>query len=136
MTTPNFELAPTPRPDGTPKSVSERLNELNVSRFIAVRNLATMHYKNPDGTSLMEYKDTLQDRDAVRKRVIEFEILNGWVTPDQAGFTTTSASPVEAAQIGTPQMVSFSAPLPPPPAPVAQPTEMSPMPKINGVARM
>lgn len=136
MTEMKFELAPSPSPDGSPKTIAERRAELDGSRFVAVRNLATVWYKKSDGTPLMEYRDTLSDREVVKQKILEFEMENGFIRKDsQSSATPTgpqpavlfTAEPEEAPQNGTTMNMpaSFAPPSPmaAPPTPAAAPAE-------------
>lgn len=108
----NYELAPTP---GTPASV--RKGQLDAARYVAVRNLAHMIYKKPDGSALMTFGETLDERDKVKATIIGHEISLGLLVNDlQPGV-------VPAAQ---PQAVPMAAPVPvAAPAPQAVPQQMS-----------
>jgi len=94
-----FELAPRP---GT--SLSQRKLELNETRFVAVRNLAHIHYKKPDGTQLMNYSETLGDREVVKQKILEYELAYNLIVNDGSGFTSqpqqAPSTPMNGAQNG------------------------------------
>jgi hypothetical protein len=100
---------------------SARRQELDLMRFIAIRNMAYIHYKNPSADPnqppmpLLTYNETIaMDRDEVRRRVLGFELQNGLIAPDGTENEYFAAQPQQAQQ-GAP----MSAPPPnyqPPPA--------------------
>lgn len=94
-----FELAPKP---GT--TLSQRKKELNETRFVAIRNLAYIHYKKPDGTQLMSYNDTLADREIVKNKILEYELACGLIQEDGSGLLSQQqqpqANPANGAQNG------------------------------------
>lgn len=64
-----YELAPK---IGTPLGV--RKTELDGARFVAVRNIAHLVYKRPDGEPLMTYQETLDNREAVKNTILQHEM--------------------------------------------------------------
>jgi hypothetical protein len=100
---------------GTP--FNKRREEMDSLRFVAIRNMAYIHYTNqPDPNQppqpIMTYKETLDDRDTVKRAVLQFELVNGLIVPDgteAAYFNATHQQPQ-----GAPQMSQNYAP---PPAP-------------------
>lgn len=109
---------------GTPAAV--RRQQIDTAKFVDVRNLAYLIYKKPDGSPLMTYQETLENRDRVKDRVLEFEIMSGWVVPDGTGPAIQQPTPNN----GNPQM---SSPVPPPmmmPQP-ATPTQAAQVPVHN-----
>lgn len=84
------------------KSYSARRAELDGMRFIEVRNLAHLSYKKDDGTELMSYTQTLEDRDKVKQTILEYELAKGMITPD--GTMGQAAAPQPAVPQGAPQM--------------------------------
>lgn len=87
MTDLNYELAPRPG-----MTTSQRKAELDQARFVAVRNLAYMVYKKPDGQALMTYQETLDDRERVKAVVIQHEMALGILTNDAGA--PVAATPV------------------------------------------
>ncbi|MEI6503223.1 MAG: hypothetical protein WCP21_19605, partial [Armatimonadota bacterium] len=57
----NYELAPQQG-----MSASQRKAQLDQARYVAVRNLAHLVYKKADGSPLMTFGETLDDRDHVK----------------------------------------------------------------------
>jgi hypothetical protein len=103
----NYELAPTP---GTPASV--RKSQLDAARYVAVRNLAHMVYKKPDGSSLMTFGETLDERDRVKMTIIGHEISLGLLVNDiQPGMAPAAPVPQAAPQqvAPAPQMTPAAA---------------------------
>jgi len=117
------------------KTVSQRRAELESDRFISVRNLAYATYKKPDPSGqigpdgqvllvpLMTYEETLTDRKVVYDTILQYELANNMIVPDDA---STPATNVVALHPGVP----VSQTLPPPPgfAPIPQPPAFSPQP--------
>lgn len=101
-------------PDGTPKlTTSQRRSQLDETRFVDVRHLAYLNYKKPDETPLMEYHDTLDNRDLVKAAVLNHEVTLGWVLRDGTeGQSPQAAQPQTLAQPGV-QMSNI--PFSPPP---------------------
>lgn len=108
---------------------SARQLELTACLFFHVRKAASETYKNPDGTTLLTYADTLLDRDNVRKRVLDYELANGWLIDDRSTLTQSLAQP--AAQPMAPQQ----APAPVVPSigfmPVQPPQAVQPMQPVQ-----
>lgn len=73
----NYELAPKQG-----MTASQRKAELDAARFVAVRNLAYMQYKKPDGSALMTYQETLDNRELVKTAIINYEIGQGFLVND------------------------------------------------------
>lgn len=126
-----YELAPRA---GMP--ASQRLGELNAARFVAVRNLAHLIYKKPDGSSLMTYQETLDDRERVKLTIVEHEIALGLLSNDLGATPAAVAAPVaptQAAAVAAPQPTpAQQVPMQPtmPQMPVAAPqmAPVAPMP--------
>ena len=87
----NYELAPKPG-----MLASQRKAELDAARFVAVRNLAYMIYQKPDGTPLMTYQETLDNRELVKNAVIAHEISMGHLQNDLG---TSLAAPPQQPQM-------------------------------------
>lgn len=126
MTDLNFELAPRP---GMP--ASQRMAELNNARFVAVRNMAYMRYKDANGNALLTYDQTLKDRELVKNTILQYEIAMGYVvndlgsTPQTAPMTQPGIPTQQAVQAApptypqtqqVPQMMTPAYSVPPPPA--------------------
>lgn len=116
-------------PPATKMPYSARMLELTTCMFFAVRKAASETYKHPDGTTLLTYADTLLDRENVRKRVLEFELANGWLIDDRSTMAAQTAQP--AAQQVPPQQ----APAPVAPSigfmPVQPPQAVQPMQPVQ-----
>lgn len=118
----NYELAPKPG-----MLASQRKAELDAARFVAVRNLAYMIYQKPDGTPLMTYQETLDNRELVKNAVIAHEISMGHLQNDLG---TSLAAPPQQPQMIPQNGAQMSAqppmqqPMPFQPQPAAAP--MSP----------
>jgi hypothetical protein len=117
-------------------TVSQRLVQLQQSRFLDCRHLVYLHYKKPDGSPLLTYEETLDDRDKVYNAIIQYELAQGTVLPDQQGQGQTIQSvsvqftnPQQAEQPvvqGAPQMSqSFPGAMPQMPQ---QPQQQAPQP--------
>lgn len=91
----NYELAPKQG-----MLASQRKAELDGARFIAVRNLAYMIYKKPDGAALKTYQETLDDRELVKAAIINHEIGLGLLQNDLGAAVATGTQP----QMQMPQM--------------------------------
>lgn len=103
---------PTP---GTPLSQRRDYLYNQATRFIEIRNLAYLDYKNPDGTPLMTYEETLTDRDVVREKILNYELANGLIVNDgAAGQAAPTNFPAMNPEV---QHMSFT----PAPAPFAPP---------------
>lgn len=117
----NYELAPRP---GMP--ASQRKAELDGSKFVSVRNLAYMIYKKPDGSPLMTYQETLDNRELVKNNIINTEISLGLLQNDLGNIavpTSQSPQPIpNGAQMTQPQQQQ----MPFPQQPQMQPAPMSP----------
>ena len=114
-----YELAPRPG-----QTASQRREELNAARFVAVRNLAHLIYKKPDGSSLMTYQETLDDREKVKLAIIQHEINLGLLTNDLGSAPAPVAAPVAPTAVAavaapTPMQVPMTQPQMVPVAPVA-----------------
>lgn len=123
-----YELAPRP---GT--TTSQRKAELDQARFVAVRNLAYMTYKRPDGHPLMTYQETLDDRERVKQVVIQHELALGLLVNDgQPGAAPVAiAAPMpHAPPNGAPQGV-LAAPAPIGVTPMT-PVSPAPAPMMSG----
>lgn len=107
-------LAPNP---GT--TLSQRKAEFDNARFVDVRNLASLHYKHPDGTPLLTYTQTLADREEVKRKILEFELANGFILND--GATMPGPTPTNGA---TQVPMSFTPPTQAAPAPGPSPMAM------------
>ena len=114
----NYELAPKPG-----MLASQRKAELDAARFVAVRNLAYMLYKKPDGSSLMTYQETLDNREMVKQAIINLEISEGLVQNDLG---MTAAPPSQAPQM-IPQNGAQMAQQPPQMSFPTQPAPQAPM---------
>jgi len=123
----NNELAPTPG-----MTASQRKQQLDNARFVAVRNLAYMVYKGPNDQPLMTYQQTLEDRELVKTTIIAHEVARGLLVDDrgaapapaqQMGAPTPQMGPSNGVPQATPQQ--FAAPAGPQMAPYAAP-QMSP----------
>lgn len=105
----NYELAPR---QGQP--ASQRKQELDGARFIAIRNLAYMTYKKPDGTPLLSYAETLDDRERVKGMIIQHELALGLLVND-GGAVAAQPQPQPAMpaaqQAGVPQMAQQPVPV-------------------------
>lgn len=115
----NYKMAPTPG-----ITASARKHELdNAKSFAEIRIMATMIYKNPDGSPLMAYKDTLDNREGLKACVINHEIALGLVVPDQPGELIPVHNPNppnnQPPHNGVPMSTSNVA-YPPPPPPGSQ----------------
>lgn len=103
------EIAPKP---GT--TFSARKKELDEVRFVAVRKLATMIYKNPDGTPLVAYLDSLKERDLVKNAVLNFELSQGMIHNDGTqpvpSPTTGPVMTIQAPPAFTPPVMNMAAP--------------------------
>lgn len=93
----NYELAPKPG-----MTASQRKAELDGARFVAVRNLAYMIYKKPDGSALMTYQETLDNREAVKAAILNYEISLGYLQNDLGAAV---APQTQSPQQMPPQMV-------------------------------
>lgn len=100
----NYELAPRV---GMP--ASQRKQELDAARFVAVRNLAYMVYKKPDGSPLMTYQETLEDRERVKANILQHEIALNLVTND-LGAAPQGTQVNGAVQHMQPSNTQFAAP--------------------------
>lgn len=98
----NYELAPRPG-----MLASQRKAELDGSKFVSVRNLAYMIYKKPDGSPLMTYQETLDNRELVKNNIINTEISMGLLQNDLGNIavpTSQSPQPIpNGAQMTQPQ---------------------------------
>jgi hypothetical protein len=104
----NYELAPRPG-----MTTSQRKAELDQARFVAVRNLAYMVYKKPDGQALMTYQETLDDRERVKAVVIQHELALGLLTNDAGAPVVAAPGPAMAPGIppnGAPHPGMMTAP--------------------------
>ena len=115
----NFELAPTQG-----MTESQRLLEFKTARFLDVRNLGVKHYKKTDGTPLMSFNESLDEREKIKRTIIEFEISMGWVVRDAV--SAAAPSPMNGVIPPQPQPQgdsSMQMPFPPPnqSAPTQQP---------------
>jgi hypothetical protein len=61
---------------------SMRLEQLKACRFVAVRNMAYVYYKRPDGRGLMTYHQTLLDREKVIQTILQHELHMRYILPD------------------------------------------------------
>lgn len=111
----NYELAPKQG-----MLASQRRQELDQARFVAVRNLAYMVYKKPDGQPLMTYQETLDDREKVKQVIVQHEIALGLLQNDLG-----AAPPAGGA---APQMAPANG------VPAGYPTAAAPMPGMAPVA--
>lgn len=86
----NYELAPKPG-----MTASQRKTELDGARFVSVRNLAYLNYIKADGTPLMTYQETLDNRELVKTAIINYEIAEGLIQNDlgSAAAQPTQPSP-------------------------------------------
>jgi hypothetical protein len=134
MTELTFELAPKPG-----MTASQRKAELDSARFVAVRAMAHMHYKDANGNPLMTYQQTLDDRERVKQVILIHEIASGLVTDDlgvaqgaqqMAPVTQPVAQPTPAAHAQVPQMMTpaYSVPQPSAPATPAQAVQAAQIP--------
>ena len=128
-----FELAPT-----LGSTTGQRLSELEVARFVAVRNLAYMNkfYKKPDGQPLLTYQETLDDHAKVRGIIVDYEVSKGWVVPGNGAVMSqqipTSVIPTNGAVMQPipfqPQFPQFATPAQAAQVPVnAPPAQVAPM---------
>jgi hypothetical protein len=134
----NNELAPTPG-----MTASQRKQQLDNARFVAVRNLAYMVYKGPNDQPLMTYQQTLEDRELVKTTIIAHEIGKGLIVDDRGaapaaapqmmgaptpqmggvqGNGVPQAAPQQYAPAGPPQMAPAAAYAAPQMAPAAPPS--------------
>src|SRR3954464_11510186 len=90
----NYELAPKQG-----MLASQRKAELDGARFIAVRNLAYMIYKKPDGAALKTYQETLDDRELVKAAIINHEIGLGLLQNDLGAAVATGAQSTQIPQM-------------------------------------
>ena len=97
----NYELAPRPG-----QTASQRKAELDQARFIAIRNLAYMIYKKPDGSPLLSYPETLDDREKVKNTIIQHELSLNLLVNDGGAAAQPQTQPAQpvATQPGVPQM--------------------------------
>jgi len=93
----NYELAPKPG-----MTASQRKAELDGARFVAVRNLAYMIYKKPDGSALMTYQETLDNREMVKTAILNYEISLGYLQNDLGAVAVPQS---QSPQQMPPQMV-------------------------------
>jgi len=114
----NYELAPKPG-----MLASQRKAELDAARFVAVRNLAYMIYKKPDGAALMTYQETLDNREMVKNAIISSEISEGLLQNDLG---MTAAPPSQSPQM-IPQNGAQMAQQPPQMSFPTQPAPQQPM---------
>lgn len=93
-------------------TTNQRRVQLEETRFLDIRNLAYLTYKKPDGSPLLTYEETLNNRDVVKLTILQYEIAQGWLIPDGTEQQTQVAVVPPAVQnSGAPQMTS---PFPPP----------------------
>lgn len=101
--------------DGSPKlTVSQRRSQLDEIRFVDVRHLVYMSYKKPDLSPLMQYEDTLDNRDVVKLAALNYELHAGWLIRDG---TESQGLPVAQPQPAVPpgvQVMSNTPPFAPP----------------------
>lgn len=71
-------------PPETQIPYSARKEQLLTVMFLGVRRALTDQYRNPDGTPLASYHETLGDREALRSKVLDYELSQGWLTDDRA----------------------------------------------------
>jgi hypothetical protein len=109
MSSPDF-------PPTTQLAYSVRKGQLEVSQFLAIRKAVSENekYRNPDGTQLMSYVETLHDRENTRNKVLEFELAQGWLIDDR-GATPAPVATTPVVQEAVPQVVV--------PVPVASPIQ-------------
>jgi hypothetical protein len=90
-------------PPESPIPYSVRKEQLLTCKFLSIRKAVTEQYKNPDGTALMSYHETLSDRDMVRNKVLEYELAQGWITDDRSNAQVIAhpASPQIGATVPT-----------------------------------
>lgn len=111
------------------KTWTRRRAEMEQVSFIDLRNVAYMTYKkpdpsgrtNPDGTPvlvpLMEYEDTLRNRENVFQTLLSYELQNGMITDDRSN-PSTQQNPAQVPATNGVQMSNGQMPpLPQPPAP-------------------
>lgn len=70
-------------PPTTVVPASARIQELLTCMFVGLRKAATEKYKTQDGLPLLQYHQTLSDRDMVRNTILEYEITHGMVLDDR-----------------------------------------------------
>jgi len=122
-----------PNPIGQP--YSQREQAMKNCLFFPLRKAATeglkitqpdgsvvMGYVYPDGKPFCDYNDSINDRNLVRQRLLEYELAQGWLVDDRGAV----AVPVAAAPVEQPQSVVVliqppqAAPQPPPEVPANQ----------------
>lgn len=120
--------APPLTPDGRPTlTVTQRRQQLEEARFLEVRHLAYLHYKKPDGTPLVGYEQTLDNREAVKSAVLGHEITAGWLIPDGTeGQIQVPAQPQPQPQLAAPQGAPQMQPFQPPPNGTPVPMQQAP----------
>lgn len=91
---------------------SARKEQLLTCKFLAIRKAVTEQYKNADETALLSYHETLNDRDMVRNKVLEYELAKDYIFDDR---TNAQVITHPAAQIGVPVSNNGT-----PPGPVMQ----------------
>jgi hypothetical protein len=123
----DYQLAPAV---GMP--LAARKQQLETSRFIDIRNLVRYIYKKPGPNGqllpLMEYQDTLNERELVRKTILIHEmscthqgqplVVNDGTNLDVPASTQAAQPPPNGVQNGTQQMQPPVPQYAPPPAPV------------------
>lgn len=142
-----------PPPTKVPYSI--RVQEIEATRFLGIRKVASEGpYKNEDGSFLMSYGDTLRDREAVKKAVIDYEIAHGYVIDDRGmpgatpiinmpapvpqepvvGFQNTTPIPSVPQAVQMPMQMPSQPPQPPPQAAPQQSfPQMQPPPEGGGM---
>jgi hypothetical protein len=73
----DHELKPKP---GT--FYTQRKEELTAARFLVVRYLAYQVYKKENGKEMMDYAETLADRELVIQAVLQYELWHKLIIPD------------------------------------------------------
>lgn len=74
------------------KTYSQRKSEFDTISFIHIRNLACRDYR------ILNYNDTLHDREGTKDKVLEFELQNGVIFPDGTDPSVLAAVPVQPPQ--------------------------------------
>ena len=116
-----------PKPGQT---TSQRRKELDEASFIVSRNLVHRHYKDAAGNPLMNFQQTLDDRELVKTTIVNHEASIGALVEDGGGRQPTTplhlVQPVE--QPVAPQGEVM--PVPPQQLPMPFPQPQQPQPSV------
>jgi hypothetical protein len=105
-------MMPTP---GT--TTSQRRQQLDIMSFMDVRVLGTQVYKGPDGNYILSLAEVAagHDREAIKQRILDFEIANSLVVQDQPTqqFTQPQGAPQMTQPFQPPNGAPPQQPMPP-----------------------